>query len=159
MRKNLLPSRVFETMKYVFGLWLKFPGNPDPARTGGLFGYMNREGKNFVAEIGLEPDEKRLKHTYLVVEKPARRRQNPGHISSYQSRNPEEGEYGLWGGDIEVNEGEDFTFTGCSSDQADEALVLMTAILEGVDVEVERIVEASNNTIFTDFREFVDVSL
>lgn len=129
----------------------------DEGRTGGYFCMMCRRPPNttpeFIMRVGTIPkEEKAGKYFRLAQEKAARLRDHlgEGHVSSWQSRNPDKDE---WGGAI-ATRNFIFSFSGFP-EEADEAIMLLAAIsvLELSPEDADEIARVSANNIF---RRFVD---
>lgn len=101
----------------------------DAERRGGYFclSWTDSHGKVTIlhhGEIGQVPDGKRRRYRKLSREKLLRRLKNPGHVSSWQSRNYR---YDRWGGDIKAGHF-DLSFSGLP-ELADEAVMLALAVI------------------------------
>lgn len=113
-------------------------------REGGYF--CVADGKNglplLTVLIGKVPLEKALRYLNLCQEKAARLSMYPGHGSSWESRNPEENQ---WGGAIRV--GTDFIFSLSGFPElGDEAVMLDTAWhINEPRVTLDRIAQHSGN--------------
>lgn len=126
--------------------FLKLPENRDLGKKGGLFTLKDRNGRFVFSthEIGEVPAKKVTKYRNLSREKADRLTANPDHISSWQSRDPEEKKYGgaILVGDLILS------FSGLT-EHGDETVMLLTAmkILEGRfdPRRLYEIAEISNN--------------
>ncbi len=125
----------------------------DEERTGGYFCMMCRRPPNstpeFIMRVGnIRKEEKAEKYFRLAQEKAARLRDHlgEGHVSSWQSRNPEKDE---WGGAIAARNFI-FSFSGFSPDTADEAVMLLAAEAVGElsPQEADQIAAISGNEIY-----------
>lgn len=100
----------------------------DAGRCGGYFclSWTDSQGKVTIlhhGEIGIMPNEKRKHFRKLSRDNLLRRLKNPGHVSSWQSRNPD---LDLLGGDIKAGS-YDLSFSGLP-ELADEAVMLFLAV-------------------------------
>ena len=120
-----------------------------------------RTGGHFtVAPVGDSPNEilsvgiplPSLPSADFAAEKAARLIQNPEHISSFQSRNPEAGQ---WGGAIRANDQLIFSMSGMP-EHVDEAINLSVALKTGVisEARLMDIVNASRNPYLKYIRIF-----
>jgi len=123
-------------------------------REGGYF-YVSdgaRDWDHFVPfQIGFVPLTRIEKCRDLSQEQARRLIAHPDHLSSYESRDPNEGMWGHWGGAIRIK-GTIFSFGGFS-ELENEALMLMLARVHyGLDPEVlpllQRIAALSENSYF-----------
>lgn len=102
----------------------------DAGRCGGFFclSWTDDKGKTTILRHGKIGDvfdaDRRRRYRKLSREKLTRRLKNPGHVSSWQSRNPEQDE---WGGDIKAGDF-DLSFSGLP-ELADEAVMLALAVI------------------------------
>ncbi len=123
---------------------VKLDGNPSPEKQGGYLTVIC--GNNSVMElqsiIGQIVLEKKDKYREFSEEKPTRLMWNPAHVSSHQSRDPENGQ---WGGAIRAGK----YFIGFSGlpELLDEAVVTVAAWHMNLITknDIRPIVEASSN--------------
>jgi len=93
-------------------------------KKGGYFCIANAEGVPlFVSLIGGVPQEKAEKYFQYAVEKARRLGQHADHVSSWESRNPEQEQ---WGGAVRVNADYIVAFSGLP-EEWDEAAMLVIA--------------------------------
>lgn len=117
---GLMTNALFE----IINLCPDLPGNDSPEKVSGFFTVLDTRTGEIVKtmEIGKVPEEKREKYYKLSQEKAKRLYAHPEHLSSWQSRNPDQGE---WGGSIRI-ENYIFSFSGLP-ELIDEALMLVLA--------------------------------
>lgn len=96
----------------------KLPDNPDPTRTGFVFVVYNTNTEQYyLGQIGTIPPGKLFKYTFLALEKAWRLLQNPEHLTSRQSADPDAEK---WPGAVRVDD-YIISISGLTPD-ADEAL-------------------------------------
>lgn len=144
------PRDPFAIAKAAFNNVLRLIG--DPERTGGYFIAADLSNGRIWAIIMLgeiSSDEKAEGYLLNSEEKVKRLFSRPGDVSSFQSRNPEEGKYA---GAIRMNT-QIFSFSGLP-ELWDEALVLEIAIRIGTHLLTKegytQIIQASNNPFVTE---------
>lgn len=94
-------------------------------KRGGYFCIANAKGVPlFVSLIGSVPQEKAEKYFRYAVKKARRLGKHPKHVSSWQSRNPERGQ---WGGAVRAHTDFIISFSGLP-ESWDEAAMLLTVI-------------------------------
>ncbi len=132
--------------------FLALPENPDKSDKGWYVCLMREPRKILlVAELGNYEGERAFD---LCQEKVRRLRDNPEHISSWQSRDPEKGKYG--GAITAVNDsvamakGEYFGSISGLVEKGDEAAILMYWLyFRWINMEdVRKITTISNNDLF-----------
>ena len=128
--------------------------NPKPYKKSGYLTIRRKsDGRVIVLfEIGDCPQFKAKKYFELSMEKGGRLFHHPGHVSSWQSRDPEKGR---WGGAIATNE-LIVSFSGFT-ESLDEAAVLVFATFFGwiSDKQAGKIAKISNNFDYASLRNRV----
>jgi hypothetical protein len=144
--------RIVDEVGKAIKLLVDLPDNPRPESKGGYLSIFS--GKTgvllFSVLIGEVPPEKVEKYSNLSREKAQRLLKNPGHLSSWQTRNPEEDKYG---GAIRVilETGQEFIFSISGFPEVgDETVVLVSAISTlGFNAKrAEEIAKISGNDLF-----------
>lgn len=140
--------------------WANDHLHPDDWRTGGYLAvYPYKPGRNNEAVVQIPPflvvgvgptmPPEQAEMSFELCQKNGRRLlMNPDHVSSWQTRNAEEGQYG---GAIRANDYV-FSFSGLT-EIADEAVLVETCLSLGLlsTLVAERIVEASANPLLFRF--------
>jgi hypothetical protein len=119
-------------------------------KTGGCLVYMHQDGSDNFSFLGTNIGD-REKYYDTAFRKIGQLRDNPDHISSYQSRDPESG---LWGGGFKLPWLGWVSFSGLP-ELADEACLLKSCVDAGLltDSEddqklVKEILKTSDNPVF-----------
>jgi hypothetical protein len=120
----------------------------DKTRNGGFLAITDSLGNQlFGMLVGNVPDpEKRKKYATLALEKCTRLASNPIHVSSWQSRVPEETKVG---GAIRLNDERLMGFSGLLSEHLDEAIPLALGHMSGEmsSEQVRKVILASQNNL------------
>jgi hypothetical protein len=116
-------------------------------RTGGYVCYADVRGMPLMVHVmGSIGEEKAGKYCGFSQEKLSRLARHPEHWSSWQSRDPDRGE---WGGGIRLGDGHMLGFSGLT-EEGDEAVCLVAAIGFGAldEKQARNIANISCNTCF-----------
>lgn len=150
MKKSEI-ERIIQEVNWVRSRFVKMPGNPKPERNSGCFTLFDGETGAVIEYRHAGPAEASENYERLSREKGARLFRHLKELSSWQSRNPENGE---WGGAIRTVLSI-FSFSGLP-ELGDEAIVLVAAMRLGYlgPKGASRIAGISGNHFFQELFSF-----
>src|SRR4030042_4877391 len=124
-------QKIIEISEIILKAFLKLPECPKEGRNGGFSTFMVNGIIPLKFEVGIATPTERANDFYIYSEeKVSRLHSNPPHISSWQTRNLEEKQYGgatRTGDGLEIGKNILIGFSG-QPEQGDEAITLVQAI-------------------------------
>jgi hypothetical protein len=144
-------ERIAEEVNWVRAMFVKMPGNPNPDKNIGCFTLRKSSDGSLVLLRHMGPAEAMEKYEIVSKEKGERLFNHPEHFSSWESRDPENKQ---WGGAIRTLTFI-FSFSGLP-ELGDEAVMLVSAVrLKYLSyADAVRIAAISNNPFFQKLFDF-----